>query len=47
MFSYIESISPNEAEEVRKTIQELWKQTCILQIKYDPVTLIQRDNSRY
>ena len=47
MFSYIESISPNEAEEVRKTIQELWKQTCILQTKYDPVTLIQRDNSRY
>ena len=47
MFSYIESISPNEAEEVRKTIQELWKQTCILQTKYDPVTLVQRDNSRY
>ena len=47
MFSYMESISPNEAEEVRKTIQELFKQTCILQTKYDPVTLIQRDNARY
>lgn len=47
MFSYLEELSPAEAETVRKTIQDLFRQTCILQVKYDPVTLTARDNPRY
>lgn len=46
-FGYMENVSPNEAENIRKTIQDLLRQTCILQMKCDPVTLIQRDNPRY
>lgn len=47
MFQYMENLTPGQAEEVKKTIQDLFKQTCILQIKYDPVTLIARENPRY
>ncbi len=47
MFEYMENVSPNEAENIRKTIQDLLRYTCILQVKCDPVTLIQRDNPRY
>ena len=38
---------PAEVEAIRRTIQELLRQTCILQVKYDPVTLTARDNGRY
>ena len=37
MFEYMENVSPNEAENIRKTIQDLLRQTCILQMKCDPV----------
>lgn len=47
MFQYIENLTPAQAEEVKKTIQDLFRQTCILQIKYDPVTLLARENPRY
>ena len=47
MFQYMENLTLGQAEEVKKTIQDLFKQTCILQIKYDPVTLIARENPRY
>ncbi|MGN0506704.1 MAG: DUF4194 domain-containing protein [Lachnospiraceae bacterium] len=47
MFQYMENLTPAQAEEVKKTIQDLFKQTCILQIKYDPVTLLARENPRY
>lgn len=47
MLQYMENVSPSEAENIRKTIQDLFRQTCILQVKCDPVTLIQRDNPRY
>ena len=47
MLQYMETVSPSEAENIRKTIQDLFRQTCILQVKCDPVTLIQRDNPRY
>lgn len=47
MLEYMENISQSEAENIRKTIQDLFRQTCILQTKCDPVTLIQRDNPRY
>ena len=43
----MENVSQSEAENIRKTIQDLLRQTCILQVKCDPVTLIQRDNPRY
>ena len=47
MFEYMENVSQNEAENIKKTIQDLFRQTCILQMKCDPVTMIQRDNPRY
>ena len=47
MLEYMENVSQNEAENIRKTIQDLFRQTCILQTKCDPVTLIQKDNPRY
>lgn len=47
MFLYLEGLSPAEAENVKKTIQDLFRQTCILQVKYDPVTLTAKDNARY
>lgn len=47
MIRYMEELSPNEAAGIKKTIQDLFRQTCILQVKCDPVTLVQRDNPRY
>lgn len=47
MIRYIEELSPGEAAGIKKTIQDLFRQTCILQVKCDPVTLVQRDNPRY
>ena len=47
MLQYMETVSQSEAENIRKTIQDLFRQTCILQVKTDPVTLVQRDNPRY
>ena len=47
MTSYLEELSMTEAENVKRTIRDLFRQTCILQVKCDPVTLIQRDNPRY
>ena len=47
MLEYMGQVSPKEAEDIRKTIQDLFRQTCILQVKCDPVTLIPKDNPRY
>ena len=47
MLQYMETVSQSESENIRKTIQDLFRQTCILQVKTDPVTLVQRDNPRY
>lgn len=47
MIEYIEQLPPNDAAGIKKTIQDLFRQTCILQVKCDPVTLVQRDNPRY
>ena len=47
MTSYLEELSMTEAENVKRTIRDLFRQTCILQVKYDPATLIRRDNPRY
>ena len=47
MFEYMENVSQSEAENIKKTIQDLFRQTCILRVKYDPVTLTQHDNPKY
>ena len=47
MTSYLEELSMTEADNVKRTIRDLFRQTCILQVKYDPATLICRDNPRY
>lgn len=47
MVSYMEELSVTEAENLKKTISKLFRQTCILQVRYDPVTLSPRDNSDY
>lgn len=47
MEQYLERFSVSEAEKIKKTISALLKQTCILQEKYDPVTLVPKDNEQY
>lgn len=47
MVSYMEELSVTEAENLKKTISKLFRQTCILQMHYDPVTLAPRDNLDY
>ena len=47
MFKELEEMSQNERNQIKKTIQDLFRQTCILQMKCDPVTLVQTDNPRY
>lgn len=47
MFKYLEECSLTEAENIKRTIRDLFRQTCILRVKYDPATLIPRDNPRY
>lgn len=43
----MEELSQAEATNIKKTIQDLFRQTCILQVKMDPATMTQRDNPRY
>ncbi len=47
MDNYMEALSPTEAENLKHTIAALFRQTCILQEKVDPVTLTPRDNLHY
>ncbi len=47
MVAYMEELSVTEAENLKKTIAKLFRQTCILQMRYDPVTLVPRDNMDY
>ena len=47
MASYIEELSVTEAENLKKMISKLFRQTCILQMRYDPATLTPRDNLDY
>ena len=47
MFTYLEEQTVTEAEQIKKTIQALFRQTCILQLKSDPATLTPRDNPQY
>lgn len=47
MFDYMSNLSLAEQESIKKVIQDLFRQTCILKVKYDPETLVAKDNSRY
>lgn len=47
MIDYLENLPVTESEKLRKTIGSLFRQTCILQEKYDPVTLVPSDNEQY
>lgn len=47
MFKYLEELAVTESEQVQRVIQALFRQTCILQVKYDPATLTPRDNPQY
>lgn len=47
MIDYLENLPITETEKLRKTISSLFRQTCILQEKYDPVTLVPSDNEQY
>ena len=47
MVNYLETLSVTEADKLKKTIASLFRQTCILQEKYDPITLVPSDNEQY
>lgn len=47
MFEYMSQLSQTEQENVKKVIKDLFRQTCILKIKYDPETLVAKDNGIY
>lgn len=47
MIAYMEGLSLMEADNLKKTISKLFRQTCIVQMRYDPVTLVPRDNPDY
>lgn len=47
MFDYIEKLTLTEAGQLKDVLRRLFSQTCILQVKYDPVTLTPKENPRY
>ncbi len=47
MFDYMSQLSQTEQENVKKVMKDLFRQTCILKIKYDPETLVAKDNVTY
>lgn len=47
MFEYIENKTPSEVENIKRTIQDLFRQTCLLQVKCDPITMEQKNNPRF
>lgn len=47
MLKELEELTTTEIDNIKKVIQDLFRSTCILQMKCDPVTLAQRDNPRY
>ena len=36
MIAYMEGLSLTEADNLKKTISKLFRQTCIVQMRYDP-----------
>lgn len=47
MENYLEALSASEADKLKKTIAALFRQTCILQEKWDPTSLLPGDNEQY
>lgn len=47
MFEYMSQLSLGEQESIKKVIQDLFRQTCILKMKKDPETLVAKDNPKY
>ena len=47
MIEYIKELSARDEEELRKTIRELLRQSCILETKYDAAKGTFKDNPRY
>ena len=47
MFTYMEELSAAETERLRKAIQSLFRQTCVMKVKMDPETLLARDTAEY
>lgn len=47
MVHYLEGLSVTEAAKLKKTVAALFRQTCILQEKYDPAALAPIDNEQY
>ena len=47
MIEYMSNLSLAEQDSLKKVIQDLFRQTCILKVKYDPETLVAKDNPKY
>lgn len=47
MLKELEELTTTEVDRIKKVIQTLFRSTCILQMKCDPITLVQQDNPRY
>lgn len=47
MFTYMEELSAAETERLRKAIQSLFRQTCVMKVKMDPETMLARDTAEY
>lgn len=40
-------LTQTEQEKIKRVIQDLFRQTCILKVKYNPETLLAKDNEKY
>lgn len=47
MFEYMSQLSLSEQDNIKHVIQDLFRQTCILKVKYNPETLVAKDNPKY
>lgn len=47
MIEYVNSLTPQEAEELKRTIRDLMRQSCIIETKYDTDRDCLKDNPRY
>lgn len=47
MLEYAQNLPPQEAEELKRAIRDLMRQSCILETKYDASRGILKDNPRY
>lgn len=47
MLEYVNSLSPQEAEDLKRVIRDLMRQSCIIETKYDTEKGAMKDNPRY